>query len=236
VSDAGPGRAEGVRAAVAAGADWVQLRDRSLEGGACLEAARAFARAIREGAGARAPHCALVVNRRLDVAIALAAELGGASDALPVGMHLGFDAPPLAQAREAFGALAGASGPIGVAAHDPREVAAAAAAGADYAQLAPIFDPLSKPRERPALGTQALREASEGLEGFRLLAQGGIDALSAAAALGAGARGVAVTGAILAARDPGGATAALRATLDAAARAPRAAPLSPGAPAAEDER
>jgi thiamine-phosphate pyrophosphorylase len=222
-----------VRAAVAAGVDWVQLRDRALEGGACLAAARAFARAVLEGAGERAPRCALLVNRRLDVAIALAAELGGA---LPVGVHLGFDAPPLAAAREALTALAGAAGPVGVAAHAAPEVAQAAAAGADYAHLAPVFDPLSKPRERPALGTRALAEASQGLGACRLLAQGGIEGARAGEAVRAGAHGVAVTGAILAAPDPAAAAAALRATLDAAARARGATPLSPGTPAAEDGR
>jgi len=168
------------------------------------------------------------------VAIALAAELRGSPGAPRVGVHLGFDAPPLTRAREAFAALAGAPGPIGVAAHAPGEVAAAAAAGADYAHLAPIFDPLSKPRERPALGVEALGEAARRRAGFRVLAQGGIDAAGAALALRAGARGVAVTGAILSAADPGAAAAALRATLDAAARSPVPAPLSPGAQAAED--
>jgi thiamine monophosphate synthase len=54
-----------------------------------------------------------------------------------------------------------------------------------------------------------------------VLAQGGIDAGHAGACVAAGAAGVAVTGAILAAADPAEAAAALRRALDAAAPATR---------------
>ena len=50
--------------------------------------------------------------------------------------------------------------------------------------------------------------------GLPVLAQGGVDAERVAPLLAAGAAGVAVTGAILMAQDPGAATAALRAALD----------------------
>ena len=201
-------------AAVAAGVDWVQLRDRSLEARALLELARELRAAANEAAGERAEACALIVNRRIDVALALADESRGG---VRIGVHLGFDAAPLARAREALVHLAERPGPIGVATHGAEEAARAAAAGADYVHLAPIFDPLSKPRERAALGTQALAEASHSLGACRLLAQGGVEAANAGEALRAGAGGVAVTGAILAAPHPGRAAASLRATLDRAA-------------------
>jgi thiamine-phosphate pyrophosphorylase len=51
-----------------------------------------------------------------------------------------------------------------------------------------------------------------------VLAQGGIEAGNAAACIRAGAAGVCVTGAILSAADPERAAAALRRTLDEAAR------------------
>jgi thiamine-phosphate pyrophosphorylase len=47
-----------------------------------------------------------------------------------------------------------------------------------------------------------------------VLAQGGIDAANAASMVAAGAAGVAVTGAILLADDPGRAAAGLRSALD----------------------
>ena len=81
-----------------------------------------------------------------------------------------------------------------------------------YAHLAPIFDPLSKPAERPALGTTALAEACRRAQ-RPVLAQGGITAENARACLDAGAAGIAVTGEILMADDPARAARALREAL-----------------------
>ena len=53
-----------------------------------------------------------------------------------------------------------------------------------------------------------------------MLAQGGVEASNAGACLEAGAAGIAVTGAVLMADDPGAAAAALRAALDNAASHP----------------
>jgi thiamine-phosphate pyrophosphorylase len=194
--------------------DWVQVRDRTLGGAALRAFVERILGAAREGAAERAGGVRVLVNRRLDVALAAGAD----------GVHLGFDALAVADARRAWRELDGAPpGLIGVAAHSPEEVVEAAAAGADYALLAPVFDPLSKPRERPALGPEALTRASQLLglgarRGFLLLAQGGIDAERAAEALRAGAGGVAVTGAVLGATHPAAAAARLRATLDRAGR------------------
>lgn len=188
---------EAVRAAVAAGVDWVQVRERELDGGPLLELARQLAAAARDGARQREGEVRVLVNRRIDVALALPAD----------GAHLGFDAMPVAAARE----LLGGDALLGMAIHRPAE-AKAAPAGLDYLHLAPVHAPLSKPAAGPPLGTAALREASK--SGLPVLAQGGIDAANAAQAVACGAAGVAVTGAILAAADPGQAAAALRAALD----------------------
>ena len=178
---------------MAGGVDRVQVRARELEGAALVEQVAALAAAARR----MRPGVEIVVNRRSDAALAAGAD----------GVHLGFDALAPAEARRLLpqGAL------IGVSCHAPEEVAAAAAAGADYAQLAPIFDPLSKPRERPALGLEALAAAAR--HGIPVLAQGGIEARNAGHALAAGAAGVAVTGAILGDPDPRAAAARLRAVL-----------------------
>ena len=92
--------------------------------------------------------------------------------------------------------------------HAPDEVLALDPAVVSYAHLAPIFAPLSKPAERPALGLAALERA----RGARvpILAQGGIRAANVADCLRAGAAGIAVTGAILLAPSPAAATRELR--------------------------
>lgn len=192
---------QGVAAAVAGGVDWLQVRERGLDGAELLAFAEAAAGAARDAA-ARAGHALqVIVNRRSDVALAIGAE----------GVHLGFDAVGTEVARQ----LLGPDALLGVSCHAPEEVHAAA--GASYAHLAPIFPPLSKAASRPALGLGALRAAA----GTRpVLAQGGVEASNAGACLEAGAAGIAVTGAVLMADDPGAAAAALRAALDAATSHP----------------
>ena len=101
---------------------------------------------------------------------------------------------------------------LGMATHSAAEAAAAAHLGLDYVQLAPIHPPISKNVQRAPLGTGALRRAAT--EAPPILAQGGIAPDNAAEAIAAGAAGVAVTGAILGAHDPGGAAQALRRALD----------------------
>ncbi len=184
---------ETVAAAVAAGVDWVQVRDKALEGEDLL----ALVRAIQSAVQRAAPGTPVLVNRRIDVAVA-----AGAS-----GVHLGFDAVPADRARE----LLGTDRRIGASCHDAEEIVAAGA-DLDYAHLAPIFDPLSKPAERPALGVEVLAEACRRAS-LPVLAQGGITAENARACLEAGAAGVAVTGEILMADDPARATRALREAL-----------------------
>ncbi len=191
---------EAVAAAVEGGADWVQVRERDLGGRALLDLTDRVLQAARGAAERRGREVRVLVNRRIDVSLAAGAD----------GAHLGFDALPPERARP----LLPAGALLGVSTHAAAEVRRAAAAGVDYAQLAPIHAPLSKPATRPALGLGALAAAREA--GIDVLAQGGIDASNAGRALAAGAAGVAVTGAVLGAPDPGAAAAALRAALDRA--------------------
>jgi thiamine-phosphate pyrophosphorylase len=175
----------------------VQVRDRALEGAALLAHVDSVIAAARRGARTRGVPVRVVVNRRVDVALAAGAD----------GVHLGFDAMPPAEAR----ALLGPGAWIGVSLHGEAELTALAGAPIDYVHLAPIFDPLSKPSERPPLGLDALRRSTA--SGLAVLAQGGVTPEHAAACLAAGATGVAVTGAILLAPDPAAATRAFRTAL-----------------------
>jgi thiamine-phosphate pyrophosphorylase len=189
---------EAVRAAVAGGVDWVQIREPDLDGSALLALAEEIARAARAGAASRSGEVKILVNRRIDVALALPAD----------GAHLGHSAMPPFAARE----LLPAPALLGVATHAPEEAVAAANGLLDYVHLAPIYEPVSKPRGSRPLGPAALRKATG--SGVRVLAQGGLDADRCREVLACGAVGVAVTGTVLQAESPGRAAAALRAALD----------------------
>ena len=182
-------------AAVENGVDWLQLRERDLE-------AREWLAWARELAARAMPRASVIVNRRVDIALVLGAG----------GVHLGFDAMT---PQDAAGLLPHGS-EIGVSTHAPEEVRRAREAGASYAHLAPIWSPISKPPERPAMGASGLGAACA--QGIPVLAQGGLTPERCGEALAAGAAGIAVTGDILLADDPGAAAARLRAALDQAAR------------------
>ncbi|WP_411903982.1 thiamine phosphate synthase [Methylorubrum thiocyanatum] len=180
--------AETVRAAVAGGARFVWLRDRDLD----AEARRALARdliAILAPVGGR-----LVVGGDPDLA----------SDAGASGVHLpgsaGIDG--VRALREKLGAAA----LIGYSAHSVAEIAAAEAAGADYATLSPVFPTASKPGYGPALGLEALRAAGFASR-LPVFALGGIDGGNARACREAGAAGVAVMGGVMRSLDPRSETA-----------------------------
>ncbi len=179
----------------AAGVDWIQLRDRQLQDEPLYRLARALALAAHDQ-----PDRRVLVNRRADIALAAGAD----------GVHLGFDAIDSKSAR----ALLGEDAWIGASLHSPDEIEAAAGSCLSYAHLAPIWDPISKPASRPALGAEALARATA--FGLPVLAQGGLDAARARLAIEAGAAGIAVTGQLSQTADPAAVAAALRRGIDGA--------------------
>src|SRR5512132_3262448 len=148
----------------------VQLRDPDLSSRALASLGSALRAATR-------PHgIALVINDRLDLALALGAD----------GVHLGRRSVAIAEAR----ALLGPGAWISVACHDVDDVIRAATEGADAATLSPIF---ASPGKGTPLGTTALRAARSALGGrpLALYALGGVDRASAPSCFAAGADGVA---------------------------------------------
>lgn len=188
---------DAVDASVRAGVDWIQIRDRELDGLRLLAHVRDVTNAARRAAKESGREVSILINRRVDLALVTGAD----------GVHLGGDAMAPEDARGILGPQAR----IGASLHSAREVAAVPH-GVDYVHLAPIFTPLSKRSQRPALGLAELERACT--QPVPVLAQGGIAADTCAKAIGAGAAGVAVTGAVLMAADPGAAAASLRAALD----------------------
>ena len=187
------GRPDVIAASLAAGVDALMLRDRKTAGGALLAAAAA-ARQLTNGAGA-----ALLVNDRLDVALAAHAD----------GVHLPAASFPVAHAR----AVVGPEVWIGCSTHAPDEAARAAADGADYVVLGPIYATPSKQRYGAPLGVEALARTRIAVP---LIAIGGITADRAGEVCDAGARGVAVIRTILDAPDPATAARGLVTAIDAA--------------------
>lgn len=203
--------ADAVQEAVRGGVDWIQIRERDMDGCELLAFSESLARAAAAGVAERTAESgqrvAVIINRRIDIALTLA-ETGAAQ-----GVQLGFDAVSAAVARELLGTEAW----IGLSTHHPDEVARLAthAPGeVSYAQLAPIFSPLSKTSTRSPLGLAALERACG--SGVPILAQGGLDSGNARNAIEAGAAGIAVTGAILQSTDPGAEAKRLRRALDGA--------------------
>jgi thiamine-phosphate pyrophosphorylase len=166
----------------------VHLREKDLAGRELLALALAL------GAVCRRRGQLLLVNDRLDVALAAGAD----------GVHLPSAGVPPGDARR----LVGAGRLVGVSCHSAADVARARAAGADFAFLSPIHDTPSKREFGPPIGVEALREAAA--LGLPLVALGGITAANAPEAFAAGARGVAAIRAWLMAPDP---AAALRGLL-----------------------
>jgi len=69
----------------------------------------------------------------------------------------------------------------------------------------PVYDTPSKRAYGPPLGVGALREVSREMDGFPIIALGGVTLARVAECLDAGARGIAVIGAVWDAPDPVGA-------------------------------
>ena len=179
-----PDRAELARRAselLAAGPCALQLRAKRLAAAALRDAARELLPLCR---AAQVPLC---VNDRLDVALAVGADL----------CHLGQDDLPLADARRL---AAGRGIGLGVSTHDVEQASAAAAAGADYIGFGPIFETRTKANPDPVVGLAALARVTATV-GVPVVAIGGItlDRVSLVAA--AGARAAAVISAIDAAPD-----------------------------------
>lgn len=186
-----PARVRAALAGLPPGRAAVHLREKGLPGRALVGLARELLAACREAGQL------LVVNDRADVALACGAD----------GVHLPAAGLPPAEARR----LLGPEMHIGVSCHSERDVSRALAGGADWATFGPILDTPSKHAYGPPLGFEALARASR--LGLPLVALGGIDPSSAAAAAAARAAAVGVIRAWLLGPDPARVVAALAAAL-----------------------
>ena len=179
-----------IRAAMAAGADWVQVREKDLPARELLALARkavAAESAAREHGG----EARMIVNDRLDVALAAGA----------AGVHLGRESLP---AREVVRWCRGGNAPaeflVGASCHNAEEAREAEAAGASYVFFGPVFETPSKASFGPPQGIARLAEVCRSVR-LPVIAIGGVNEEDGVKCLRAGAAGVAAIRMFQEARD-----------------------------------
>ncbi len=172
-------------AALAGGAPCVQLRAKELPGAPLL----AEARAIREAS--RAAGALFLVNDRLDVALAAAAD----------GVHLGQEDLSARRARRLLppGRL------LGISTHSLEQARRAVDDGADYIGVGPVFATTTKETGYAPLGLAGLSAIAAAVP-VPVVAIGGITPAAAPQVIRAGAMAVALISALMAAPDIAAAT------------------------------
>jgi thiamine-phosphate pyrophosphorylase len=182
------------QAALAGGADCIQVREKHLAGGELT------ARVKKIIAMARQTGAQVIVNDRVDVALAAGAD----------GVHVGQDDLSVQQVRS----LAGRSLLVGVSTHTPEEAAAAINAGADYCGVGAMFTSPIKPDRTPS-GIEYLSWYLAHYANTPHLAIGGIDIHNVDSLIHVGVRGIAVSTAVCSADDPKAVVQRLRSAMDA---------------------
>jgi thiamine-phosphate pyrophosphorylase len=172
---------EVVAEAVAGGVTCVQLREKSCSTRQFLDEALAL-KALLQPLGVP-----LIINDRVDIALAVGA----------AGVHLGQSDMPISHARR----LLGPDCLIGISAESMADALEAEQQGADYIGISPVFNTPTKTDTAPALGLEGIRRIRE-LARIPLVGIGGINLTNARQVLAAGADGVAVVSAIMAAESP----------------------------------
>jgi thiamine-phosphate pyrophosphorylase len=169
-----------LEAALRGGVDLVQLRMKTAEDDAILQAAARFKRICD------AYEVPVIINDRADLALAAGV----------AGVHVGQDDQSVAEARLTLGDDA----IVGLSTHDAEQVDIAQDLPLDYFAVGPIHPTPTKPG-RPAVGVSLVRYAAEHAK-LPFFAIGGIDPVTVGEVLSAGGRRIAVVRAITEALDP----------------------------------
>lgn len=178
-----------VREALEGGVTLVQYRAKT------ASSAEMYAEALQLKALCDSFKVPLIINDRLDIAMAVGA----------AGVHLGQDDLPCAAARK----ILGEDYIIGVSAHNPAEAKAALQSGADYLGCGAVFGTATK-ADVKKLGTEGLTAICRE-KGLPVVGIGGVTADNYREVRAAGADGAAIVSGILAQPD-------IRATVRAIAK------------------
>jgi len=186
------------RLVAAGGATLVQLRDKNSATRTMIERARALK------AGLKPFGVPLIVNDRVDVALAVSAD----------GVHVGPDDMTAEDARN----LLGPKAIIGLSIKTVAEAETAPVEIIDYAGVGGVYPTLSKVQASAPIGVEGFVRVAAALRRRRpalpVVGIAGIDASNAAAVIGAGADGIAVISALSLAPDPADAAKSLREIVD----------------------
>jgi thiamine-phosphate diphosphorylase len=168
-----------LRQLLAGGAAIVQLRVKTMAPRDFLELAR-FARAETRVHG-----CKLIINDRVDVALACDAD----------GVHLGQDDLPLAAGRKLVGQKI-----VGISTHDIEQAQEAERNGADYIGFGPMFSTTTKNTGYAARGVEMLGKIRAAVK-LPIVAIGGINEQNVTQVWQAGADSAAIISDLLGADD-----------------------------------
>jgi thiamine-phosphate pyrophosphorylase len=171
---------EATALALAGGADMIQLREKELSDREYLDLALQIAQKVHDAGKL------FIVNDRVAIA-----RLAGAD-----GVHLGQDDLPPRAARK----IVGQDMIIGVSTHNVAQARQAVADGADYIGVGPIYPTRTRGYET-GVGISYIREVIAADLPVPFFAIGSITPTSLPEVLSAGARRVAVSSAIIAAKD-----------------------------------
>jgi thiamine-phosphate pyrophosphorylase len=179
---------EAARAAIAGGADCIQLREKTIESGELLKRAKALVAECRRG------NVLCIINDRPDIAV-----LSGAD-----GVHVGQGDLPAVEARK----IVGRERIVGVSTHNVEQARQSVRDGADYVGIGPTYKSHTKPRDF-VVGPAMARQVAEAIK-IPAVAIAGITASNVDEVLATGISAIAVTAAVLDDDDVAGATARLK--------------------------
>jgi thiamine-phosphate pyrophosphorylase len=188
----------------AAGVDWIQLREKDLSGRSSASLVREALRLVSIQPGHAPAAVRILVNDRLDVAIA---EQAG-------GVHLGESSLRVEDAKRLLAESRAEQTPshdfiLGVSCHSLEAAQSAATAGADYIFFGPVFATPSKAAYGAPQGLDHLAKVCASVT-IPVLAIGGITLENASACFSAGVAGIAAIRLFQDSTDPSGLVRALR--------------------------
>ena len=165
----------------AAGADWIQIREKDLSAqDSAMLTGQALERAAKASAG-RARPTRVLINDRLDVALAQRAG----------GVHLAENSLPVADAKRLVDSRSpGKDFLVGVSCHSLGAAKSAESGGADYIFFGPVFPTPSKAAYGAPQGIERLGEVCRAIS-IPVLAIGGITRENLESCLDVGASGMA---------------------------------------------